>query len=224
MWWAKCQETMHFVLVFFKERKCRSYNQTTKTVSNKSKSTKLRAWTTFPYILVNFFSKLFAHFEDALVGVSFISLCTKEEGVWHSDTDDVFKHTDVEWAALEAMTQYKEMHTFIICIKVGGVDFCFKLLICFDLKVICYSTRAWLFHEALFKDERCILLELICFSLLFTWVIHHNINLLNRLKLCPIHLSIHLYNLSSLFRNHIIQLSSEVFRWEAEILCKYNMS
>ena len=61
-------------------------------------------------------------------------------------------------------------------------------------------------------------------SIFLSLFINYNIQLLNRLKLSAIKFNMHLYHISSLLCDNVIQLTGEIFRWEAEILCEDHLS
>ena len=61
-------------------------------------------------------------------------------------------------------------------------------------------------------------------SIFLSLFINYNIQLFNRLKLSAIEFNMHLDHISSLLCNNVIQLTCEIFGWEAEILSKDHMS
>ena len=61
-------------------------------------------------------------------------------------------------------------------------------------------------------------------SIFLSLFIYYDIQLFNRLKLSAIEFNMHLYNISGLLCDNVIQLTGEIFGWEAEILSKDHMS
>jgi len=65
---------VEFILVLFEKWETSADNQAAKAVSNECKATKLAARTILTDIVMNFFRQSLSHFENVLIGVSFVGL------------------------------------------------------------------------------------------------------------------------------------------------------
>lgn len=116
------------------------------------------------------------------------------------------------------------MHALIARVSYRWIDLFPQVAVTLNLKRIGYPARAPVLDIALLKDERCIPCHVLVPSILLSLLIHNDIEFINRLYLLAIHLEMHLDDVSSLFGYNIIQLASEIFRGEREVLGQYHMS
>lgn len=122
------------------------------------------------------------------------------------------------------MLEDKQVHSTVVRVEIGWVNFIFENGIVFNLKGVCDSTLTLFLYKALFEDQRSISVHSVCFSPFLAYeIVYYNIDFFYWLKLRTIKLHVHLYNLSCLFGNHIIKLACEVFRWEAKVLSEHHM-
>ena len=122
------------------------------------------------------------------------------------------------------MTQNKQMHAFVVGHCDGWINLFLKARVLVYFESVCNSVSTLVSYEAFFKDEWCIPLHILDSSILLSLLIDNNIEFFNRLLILPVQFNVHFDNFSSFASHHVVQLTCEVFRWEAEVLGQNDMS
>ena len=122
------------------------------------------------------------------------------------------------------MAKNKQVHSFVMSISNRWIYFLLYFLVRFNFEVCCMSIFTLLNHIAFFEYQWCIFLHVLLSPVLLSHFIYHNIQFFHWLKLWTLKIQLHLDDFSGLLGNNVIQLPSEIFWWETEILSHDHMS
>ena len=122
------------------------------------------------------------------------------------------------------MTQNKQMHALVIGHCNRWINLFLQTRVLVNLESVCHSVGTLVSDEALFEDKWGVPLHILNPSVLLSLLINNNIEFFDWLLVLPVQFDVHFNDFSSLASNYIVQLSSKVFRWEAEILGQYDVS
>ena len=199
----------------------------------ESESRQLVARAVLADVLVGLLGKLVAHVHNVGVSVLLVGCRAEEDGLWERDGDDVFESSHVEGAALEAMHKNEQVQATVRLLPLKlhlvstsrGINLATKLWVLLQLKCVCDFTEPFVLDVALFKDQWGILLHPLFVLYLLTSVrVCLDLNFLCWHDLLTFDLCMKGYGISRLFRNYVIQLTSEIFTWKRKVLSKHNLS
>ena len=123
------------------------------------------------------------------------------------------------------MAQDEQMHTFVVGVADRRINLLLEFGILVNLKSVRNSILTLVQNIAFFKYQWCVFFHVLLSPALFAELVDYNASdFLDGLKLNTIKLLVHSDDLSRLLGYDIVELPGEVFRWEAEILCEYDVS
>lgn len=123
--------------------------------------------------------QLLSHIENIDVCIILISLGTKEECIGQSDGNDVLYDAHVEGRSLEAVAEYDQVHSSVVCDGYRWIYFLLEACVVIDFECVRHPVHTLIPDECFLEDERCISLHILDAPILLAVLVDDDVEFLH---------------------------------------------